>query len=103
MPTKRKPVARHPRRVITPEMVDIFRRTEAPECTPEEHGKLDSMLRDLLGSDTGTIPCYEKPDAVNPYPPGHANHRWWIRYREQRPQAFKLYEELKAAVPEAID
>ena len=118
MSTVRHPV-RPPRKMrITPEAVAAFRQMESARgrctCPPVDwEGKYwerpepcavcerwwlaHKVLHDALGLQPWQWPAFEYPDAVCPYPDGCEAAKHWQRRRDERPEAFELYEALVEA------
>jgi hypothetical protein len=115
MPTKRVPLHRDSRRVITAEAVRLFsemrvlgcacgerdwsRYWEFRECTAcKKWWELHSQLHDQLHSRPWEWPCISAPDEPNPYPPGCYAAQRWARERVEKlevVQAIELWKELE--------
>ena len=52
------------------------------------------MLHAALGLPPWRYPAFEYPDAANPYPDASEAAKQWRRKRNERPEAFALYEVL---------
>ncbi len=121
MPTNRARVRRQHRPQFTPRVLELFRTMETARkrctcepidwVTPDAYWKNNggecaaceawwaahNELHDLLGLKPWEWPAFEHPDDTSPYPEGCVADQRWHADRVRRPEAFKLYEELKAA------
>ena len=102
MPTKRQPKIRRTHRVITDAAIAAFRRMEDAD-TDDEWWEAHSVLHKELYLPPWEWPAFEYPDEECPYPVGSYAAKHWQQCRDNRPQAFELYDELmKAARGSAV-
>lgn len=97
MVTKRTPIARESRRILTPAIVAVFARLRQLPSDSDEWWTVHRELHDLIGARPWEFPCVEAPDEPNPYPAGCFAAERWERERTERPdriQAIQLWIEL---------
>jgi hypothetical protein len=119
MPTKRTPLYRDNRRIITPEAVRLFAEMRAQVCTcaPRDwigqywrheecagckrRSDLHGSLHEALRATPWEWLCVENPDARCPYPEGCHAAQQWARERAERPEAIALWQQLEALAAQA--
>ena len=82
---------------FTVEVLDAFLTMQAT-TTDDAWWAAHAILHRGLGLPPWEWPAFEYPDAKCPYPADSNAAKWWHQRRAGRPQAFALYQELKAAL-----
>jgi hypothetical protein len=101
MPSRRTPIARDLRRVITPRAIEIFARLRQLPYGGERWWEVHSELHDELHAKPWQWPCVASPHERGPYPEGCHAARQWERERAENPEPVRLWLELQRAVKAA--